>query len=185
MKIAVSGVGGAGKTTLCKLISKQTGLPIMADVMDTWLWDRGYTSGKAISEQKGVSGVIEWYIGALDEKVRLDEEKDSFIADKSVLDHGARWFVRMFPEATKEQHLQVMALLERGSKNYDQVVFLPLNLSHQVEDNSMRTTDQVHRYRVDTMLRGLASKYGINMTSYDFKFSDSPVKVIRDLDINL
>ncbi|MGV8142508.1 MAG: AAA family ATPase [Candidatus Pacearchaeota archaeon] len=184
MKIAVTGVGGAGKTTLCKLISAQTGLPLMTDVMDTWLWDRGYASGKDLAEKKGVAGVMEWYLGALEEKVGLDKSRDRFIADKSVLDHGARWFARMFPEATQEQHLRVMDLLENGSKGYDQIIFLPLDLTRKVEDNAMRTTDPVHRYRIDTLLRGLASVYGINMTPYNFKFTDHPTKVIADLGLN-
>lgn len=182
MKVAITGVAGAGKSTLCKLIADTTTLILMPDFMDTYLWEYGYKSGKELAEKTGESGVIRWYIGALQRKVEEDKKSTHFIADKSVLDHGARWFARKFPSATPEQYKEVEDLLEQGKGNYDKVIFLPINpLNSRADDNTMRDVDFRHRHLIELTLRGLAHRYQIHLSPYVFSFTDEPRKVITDL----
>lgn len=182
MKVAITGVAGAGKSTLCQLIAKHTDLVLMPDFMDTYLWENGYTGGKELAEKTGEPGVIQWYIRALQRKVEEDEKGTHFIADKSILDHGARWFARKFPLATPEQYGEVECLLERGKCNYNKLIFLPINpLNSKAVDNAMRDVDFKHRYLIELILYGLAHKYQIPLNPYEFRFTDNPKKVIADL----
>lgn len=66
-------------------------------------------------------------------------------------------------------------------KYYDRIIYLPLNLKLQVEDDGLRTTDVELRYKRSLLLKGLFCEYGIKLESYLFYFSDSPVKVLFEL----
>ncbi len=185
MKIAVSGVGGAGKSTLCKRIAQSTNVPLMPDWMDTVLEEMRVKSGKELAEKQGEPGVIAWYIRALERKVEEDKKWEQFITDKSVLDHGARWYARKFASATPEQYMQVEQLLNEGITVYDRIIFIPLNpLNMQTEDNALRVTDIKHRAIIDILTRGLAQKYNTDLDSYIFNFQDAPEKVLTDLGLD-
>lgn len=182
MRIAVSGVAGSGKTTLCKLIADNTGLSFMPDWMDIVLKEIGFENGQQLSKERGEQGVIEWYIRSMERKVDEDRRQRTFIADKSVLDHGARWYARKFPSATPEQYMLIDRLLVEGIGLYSRIIFLPLSdLNSKAEDNKLRDTDYKHRKMTDLIIRGLAAQYSAQMFSYNFRFQDSPENVMASL----
>ena len=64
---------------------------------------------------------------------------------------------------------------------YDRIIYLPLHLNREVEDDGARTTKLEVRYQRSLILRGLLVEYDVDIEPYQFDFSDSPEKVISDL----
>lgn len=184
MKIAVSGVAGTGKTTLCKLLGKHTFLNFVPDINDIVLKEMGFESGSQLFDKRGKEGILEWHKLSMEAKVEHDLQEDNYIVDKSILDFFARWYARV-QNPPKDLGERVESLIESSTKivEYDKIIYLPLNLNLSVEDNGMRTTDPQQRIKFDLILRGLSSKYNFSMQEYDFLFSDSPEKVLKDLNL--
>ena len=127
-----------------------------------------------------------WFFKSLKRKVEEDN-LPHYVADKTVFDMGARWFAHM-PKggATEEQHEEVIrAMRECAEKSiYDRIIYLPLDFSRSVADDGLRTTEQYLRYKRDLLLKGALSQFGVSVETYDFKFTDSPEKVLNDLGLN-
>jgi hypothetical protein len=183
MKIAITGVGGTGKTTLGKLIEKHTSLKYIPDINDVTLNEMGYKSGGELFEKRGEEGMIDWHMRTIAAKIKSDIEEDNYIVDKSIFDFGARWFSRFYSSSKEENHQIILNSMKKGVGLYDRIIFLPLDLSRQIADNNMRTTDPYQRLRFDFILRGLYSHYKETFQEYIFNFSDSPEKVIKELEL--
>jgi len=167
MKIAVSGVAGAGKTTLCNRIANATNLPFIPDCMDSVLLEMGVSNGGELYDTQGEAGFLDWYVMALEQKLDDDLSADSYIADKSVLDHGARWVARKSQDATSVQYDHVKELLAEGADVYDRVLYVPLMEANSVaEDNGLRNTNWQHRELVDLTMRGLAQGLEVPLFEY-------------------
>ncbi|MGY4884249.1 MAG: AAA family ATPase [Nanobdellota archaeon] len=181
MKIAITGVAGTGKTTLGKLIEKHTSLKYIPDINDVTLTEMGYQSGSELFEKRGEEGMIDWHMRTIRDKIKSDIEKENYVVDKTVFDFGARWFARFYKSSEKENHELILNCMEKGKNLYDRIIFLPLDLNRDVEDNNMRTTDPYQRKKFDFILRGLYSHYKQAFEEYNFHFSDPPEKVIKEL----
>ncbi len=187
MRIAISGVAGTGKTTLCKLISSETGLEFVPDINDVVLNEMGYEDDRELYDKRGDEGHIDWHIRAIIAKINHDVAKDNYVADKSVFDFAARSLVRIYPNRREfgindEQHGIIMDALQKGIHLYDRIFYMPLG-DRPVEDNKMRTVDSKQRFRFNVALLGLYSAFGVDIEPYSFDFSDSPSKVLKDLGI--
>ena len=181
MRIAVSGVPGTGKTTLCKTISKNTVLEIIPEIENGVLREEGYSSWRELFEKRGSEGMIDIFFLSLKRKISIEKEKSNFVSDKSGFDCGARWFSRMWAGATSEQHGLVRSAMESFSEVYDKVVYLPLKPDREVFRDSERTADFNLRYQRNLILSGLFYQYNVKPIEYDFNFSDSSDKVLKDL----
>jgi deoxyadenosine/deoxycytidine kinase len=181
MRIAITGVGGTGKTTLGKLIEQHTDLRYINDRNDDVLLEMGYESGDALFKGRGEEGMVDWHVRGLANKIEKDEIQDNYILEKTVIDSVARWFLRMSPEAKQCHHEAFFNAMRRANDIYDRIIFLPLDLSREIVDNGMRTTDPLYRQRFDWMLRGVYDASGIDIEKYDFDFSKDPKEVIKDL----
>lgn len=183
MKLAISGVPGAGKSTLVKLLGEHTTLQVVPEVENVVLAEMGYRDMKHLYEEKGSVGMIENFFLALDRKVKTEQTETHFVCDKSVYDVGARWFGRMWKEATPEQHERVMEVMAQSVKTglYERVIFLPHHPERVLSGNDARTQDTNVIFQRDLILRGILSRYGVKTEVYEFSFSDKPAKVISDL----
>lgn len=181
MKISITGVAGTGKTTLGKLIEEHTSLRYIPDINDITLNEMGCASGGELFNKRGEEGMIDWHMKTIAAKIKSDIEENDYVADKSVFDFGARWFARFYPGSKGENHEVILNAMKKGVGLYDKIIFLPLDIDRQVEDNSMRTLDPYQRMKFDFILRGLYSIHKQIFQEYNFNFSDSPEKVIKEL----
>ena len=189
MRIAVSGTAGTGKTTLCRLIANNAGLEFVPDINDVVLREMGYENGRQLYEQRGQDGMIDWHIRSIFAKINQDEQNDDYVCDKSIFDFAARSLVRIYPNEREfgindEQHGIIIGALQRGTSIYDRIFYMPLR-DRPVEDNNMRTIDNKQRFRFNVSLLGLYSVFGIPIEPYDFNFSDSPEKVLKELGLEV
>ncbi len=186
MRIALSGAPGTGKTTLGNLLGKYTSLEYFEETEDKIIEEIGYKNIQDLIQHKGVPGLIDNFFLSVERKMQEEREKDNYVTDKSMIDMGARWFGRLWKEATPEQHDQVRAAMNAfaGTKVYDKVIYLPLYLARSVEDDGRRTTETELRYQRSLIIQGLNVQYDMRAQPYEFLFSDPPEKVISDLDLN-
>ncbi len=184
MRVAITGVGGTGKSTLGRLISNNTCLDYIHDVNDTVLIeDMGYLNGNDLFNKKGEEGMIDWHMRAMTAKLESDR-RDNYVTEKTVFDFGTRWFARMYPSSKKVNHDVILDGIAQGASLYDRIIFLPLNLERKVEDNSLRNVDSLWRLRFEWILRGMYQQHGVDYLEYDFDFSSPPKQVIKDLNLD-
>lgn len=183
MRIAITGVPGTGKTTLTKLIGEYTTLEVIPEIENVVMQEMGFADVIKLRDARGIPGLIDNFFRSLDRKIHEETTRNHFVADKTVFDMGARWFGRMWPDATSKQHDQVREAMVACAhqKRYDMLFYLPLHSERAVHDNSLRTSDFYLRYQRDLLLRGLLSEHNVAYTPYEFSFTDNPLKVISDL----
>ena len=186
MRIAVSGAAGTGKSTLCKLISANTGLELIPEINDLVLQqEMGYQTGEELFAAQGEEGMIDWHMRSLKRKIMEDVKKDDYVADKSLFDNVARWYARMYPKATPEQHEIMRSALDQFHGIYDRIIFLPLNLDRPVIADGLRTTDLNQRSKFNLVLKGLYSQYRSKIETYEFNFTQEPSKVLSDIGLGV
>ena len=183
MRIAISGAPGTGKTTLCNLIGQHTSLECLPEVEERVAVEMGYRDTGHLIKERGREGLLENFFLSLEKKVREERGMDNYVTDKTVWDVGARWFGRLWEGTTKEQHNRMREVMREFSqeKVYDKIIYLPLLKDRVVKDDGLRTTDFEIRYQRSLLIQGLLASYDVDFTPYDFKFSDLPEKVLKNL----
>ena len=182
MRIVITGVPGTGKTTLCNLIAGNTTLKLIPEIETVVMNKMGFSNANELYQRLGDKGMIDWFSEFLDEKIKLDLSEQNYVADKSLFDCGARWFARMWKGATEEQHEKVREAMSEVSKGvYDKILYLPLHMKRETGEGYGRTQDKNLRYQRGLILQGLFGEYKVPFESYEFSFTDSPEKVIKDL----
>lgn len=185
MRIALSGAPGTGKTTLGKLITKETCLDYIPEIEDVIAQEDGYTHTGQIRDVLGHEGLIDNFFRSLKRKREIEAGKENFITDKCMLDLGARWFANMWEGTTKEQHDEVrrQMRLMASENHYDRIIYMPFHFDRETDYGMGRTTDTNLRYKRSILIKGLAQEFGVNLAPYEYLFSDEPLKVVRDLNL--
>lgn len=186
MRLGITGVPGSGKTTLTNLIGTNTNLAVLQEVENVVLREMGYEHLTHLVEAKGVPGLIENFFLSLDRKKEFETVSSHFVCDKTVFDYGARWFARMWKEATPQEHEKVRQAMADYARQgiYDKIIHLPFHPERALSGNDHRTQDMNLLYKRDLVLRGLFSHYGVKVEEYEFDFRDSPLKVLNDLGLS-
>jgi len=173
MKVAFSGGGGTGKTTLIKHISSH--LPnytIIHDYIDHELRLLGLSSPKQLSDIQA----RQVRLRALGKKIKSELETPNFLSDKSVVDYYAYWLIWTMAGAAHEE------TVKSHVRNYD-LVIIPQYGRFEIADNGIRTTNHFHQFRVHALIRGIYGELNIPTKEYSLNLKDSPEKVIEDLRI--
>ncbi len=139
MKIAISGAGNCGKTTLAKHFSITVGLPIIDegyfDIVNTVMQgsiDFDILAGKFLAVQK--------------KKFTAEKRsKKGFVADRSSIDLFQYWLT--FHELRNDPFtLDFYKLCRRNAQRYDFVVFPPWGVA-AYSDLENRSTDNNRKYK--------------------------------------
>lgn len=175
MKIGISGAGGIGKTTLIAKIAPAGGYPIIPDVIDDILCERGYKNFGDVLEKEEHADIR---MTALRRKIDLERASKDFITDKTVCDYYAYWLLRTAPFASLEQNVLFASQVREHITFYDRV-FIPKFGQFPLADNGLRSTDYSHQYRVHCLIKGIYSEEGVAFQEVIHTLDEPVEQVLR------
>ncbi len=160
MKIAFTGAGGTGKTTLAKYIAEKWGIPYIGSVSREVMREMNIESEMA--QEKMNDGML------LELQRRIYERRksklvslDSYVTDRCALDNYVYGLRRCGSALTEE----VRAEWEKGAIDdlyaQDLVFHTPIGLFETVADG-VRVTDLSHQFLMDSAMYGFLCKHAFD-----------------------
>lgn len=151
MKIALTGTGGAGKSTLAALLAKELKEECVPGVMRTVMKEEGIVEADQykMSDQQKYELQVKGFTARL---LQEDQVKDG-IFDRTLLDHYAYILTRCAPMVTQEVVEGFHGLIDNTLVTYDMVVYCPL-YNWNFQHDGLRDVKYGPRLAVDLIIRG-------------------------------
>lgn len=152
MRIAFSGSGGTGKTTLLEKVNEQLKLTVVREGVRKYMAENGITHLREL----GASGTKEMQEWILTNKYGTESNMKSFISDRTSVDNAVyamRWCDRDDELATWLSEY-VMKCMEHAQNNYDLIFVLPHGVI-PLEDDSVRSAKPMYQLGVQLMIERL------------------------------
>lgn len=150
MRIAFSGSGGTGKTTLLNEINKDLNLPIIGEGIREWLTEHGFSDFK----QLGIKDVVKMQEDTLRRKMDIESNLQSFISDRSTVDnlsYALRWIGSVENEYDTWMAQYITYAMNHANKNYDLIFILPWGELDLVNDGT-RSTKTWYQYMIQSII---------------------------------
>lgn len=151
MRIAFTGSGGTGKTTLLEEINKELELPVIGEGIREWLSEHGFDDFKDME----TTDVVKMQDDTLNRKTQIESELQSFIADRTTVDNMAyalRWIGSEDTGSYDTWMAQyIMRAMNHADSNYDIIFMLPWG-EIPIEDDGTRSTKQWYQYMMQNII---------------------------------
>ncbi len=160
MKIAFTGAGGTGKTTLAKHVSATWGVPFLTNVAREVMKARGIeneTAQNAMSNHELLDLQYAIFL-ALQER---RESQEAFVTDRLLLDNYVYALRRCGAAMSEERRAAWEKAAIEDLYKMDLVFYTPAGLFPLTEDG-MRQTDVAHQYLIDSSIYGLLCKHAFD-----------------------
>lgn len=160
MKIAFTGAGGTGKTTMAKYLSQKWDIPYVGSVSRLVMQEMGIESEAA---QNNMSDADLLVLQQAIAKKRIESlaAHESYVTDRCALDNYI-YALRRCGGAMTEAHRKVW---EEGAVKdlyaHDLVFYTPVGL-FPTEHDGTRVTEIAHQYLMDTAMYGFLCKHGFD-----------------------
>lgn len=160
MKIAFTGAGGTGKTTLAKYIADKWGIPYVGSVSREVMKEMGVESEMA-QEHMTDSELLALQQGIYKRRNAKLASLDSYVTDRCALDNYIYGLRRCGSALTEP----IRAEWERGAVEdlyaQDLVFHTPIGL-FKTEDDGVRVTDLSHQHLMDAAMYGFLCKHAFD-----------------------
>mgnify|MGYP001558193121 CR=1 FL=1 len=160
MKIALTGAGGTGKTTLAKYISEKWGLPYAGSVSREVFAELGIAN--ELAQQNMTKADILKLQWAIYERRKQNLEKmPAFVTDRLALDnyvYALRRCGEALDEPTRRRWEEGMV---EDLYAADLVLYCPVGL-FETSDDGMRQTDVAHQRLIDAAIYGMLCKHAFD-----------------------
>jgi nicotinamide riboside kinase len=156
MKIAFTGAGGTGKTTLATYVAEKWGIPYVGSVAREVMKDMGVESETAQNEMSEAALFELQHAIYLRRKAKL-EEYPHFVTDRLALDNYVYGLRRCGRALTEDARKEWYEGVEADLYSFDLVFYTPTGLFASVDDG-IRQTDVAHNTLVDSAIYGLLCK---------------------------
>lgn len=160
MKIALTGAGGTGKTTLATQISKTWGLPVLSSVAREVMKARGVENETAQNAMTP-EALFELQYAIFHKLKDRRASEPAFVTDRLMLDnyvYALRRCGSAMSEAVRKEWEE--ASIE-DLYRMDLVFYTPAGLFPLVADG-MRQMDVAHQYLIDSAIYGLLCKHAFD-----------------------
>jgi tRNA uridine 5-carbamoylmethylation protein Kti12 len=145
VKITLTGAGGVGKTTLAERLSEVLNVPLIPEIARVLCRERGYSRIGDIADQEGFK------FDVLEKQSSLEDQLDSFVADRSAIDCWVLWQRWNICSAMTYDTERMYGLCSKRAQLYTHVIYIP-PLFVPVEDE-FRWTDPDYIKQVDRLVR--------------------------------
>jgi len=161
MKIAITGSGGIGKTTLVNALSKQLGLPVIHEEMQPVLKALSVLHTTVADPEKHRQSQVN-YVKACEKWLQNRDKaqtQDSFVSDRCAIDLLSRWLTSGVYREDDKLLLNIVTICKRLCNGLDLIVMPPLLQFEEVPANNeaglSRQKSLVLKLQSHAMTRGL------------------------------
>lgn len=160
MKIALTGAGGTGKTTLAKYIAEKWGVAYVGSVSREVFAEMGIVNELSQKDMTDAEQLkLQWAIA--ERRKRGLESLPAFVTDRLALDnyvYALRRCGTALDEPTRRRWEEAMV---EDLYAADLVLYCPAGLFTPADDG-MRQTDVAHRHLIDAAIYGLLCKHAFD-----------------------
>lgn len=164
MKIALTGSGSTGKSTLASAVHDAYGVPVIPEFAREVIKEMGYSTIKELPPERS----YDFQMRVLGKKIQAEDAAESFIGDRCTVDALAyflRWTAR---DATKEQAEDYIGTCVAQLQKYTHIIVLPWNSLPLVEDG-FRSVRPYYQYSIHVSILGLLEDHGIPYWTMPYK----------------
>jgi len=150
VRIAFTGSGGTGKTTLLEELNKELEYPVIGEGIREWLKENGYDDFKDL----GLEGTVQMQEDTLKRKIEIESELQSFVADRTTVDnlsYALRWIGSLNPDYDTWMAQYVTNAMLHANLNYDLIFLLPWGELPLVNDGT-RSTKEWYQYMMQAII---------------------------------
>jgi nicotinamide riboside kinase len=163
MKIAFTGAGGTGKTTLAKYIAEKWGVPYVGSVSREVMREMGVESEMA-QETMTPEQLLVLQQGIYERRKAKLASLDSYVTDRCALDNYIYGLRRCGPSLTEVVRAEWETKAVKDLYDQDLVFYTPIGL-FPVEHDGVRVTDISHQFLMDAAMYGFICKHAFDRCS--------------------
>ena len=160
MKIALTGAGGTGKTTLAEQIAKTWGLPFLTNVAREVMKQKGIANETAQNDMEPDALLDLQYAIFVALRERRASEA-AYVTDRLLLDNYVYALRRCGPSMSEELRKEWEQAAIEDLYRMDLVFYTPAGL-FPLKADGMRQADVAHQYLVDSAIYGLLCKHAFD-----------------------
>ena len=149
MKIAFSGSGGTGKTTLLKELNKTMHYPVINEGVREWLRLHKFNDFKEMN----TNDIKQMQLDVLNKKIQLENFYKRFIVDRTTIDnfcYALRWIGSESSEHNDFMSNYFKRCMEHV-KTYDLIFICPWN-AFKIEDDGIRSNKKWYQYMIQSLI---------------------------------
>ena len=150
MRIAFTGSGGTGKTTLLTEINKELQLPVIGEGIREWLKEHDFKDFKGMT----IHHVVQMQEDTLKRKMDIESELQAFVSDRTTVDnlcYALRWIGSLDPEYDTWMAQYITHAMNHANKNYDIIFMLPWGVV-PLEKDGTRSSKQWYQYMMQNII---------------------------------
>ncbi len=172
MRIALTGSGGTGKTTLLQELNKHLNLPVIGEGIRPWLKEHNFSDFK----EMGLDDVRDMQQDVMFGKMKEEQSLSSFISDRTTIDNAcyALYWLGQRKEYSKWYDWYHKKAVDHFKNTYDVVFILPHGVI-ELENDGVRSSNKWYQFILQQMME--------NMVNNNIGFK-SNVHIIRDTSLD-
>jgi nicotinamide riboside kinase len=165
MKIAFSGSGGTGKTTLLNNLNENLNYYVIKEGIRTWLKQNDFKDFKEMQ----TDDVIKMQTDVLNAKILQESRYKNFISDRTTIDNFCyclRWIGSETSNHNDFMKNYFKKSINHAKKYYDLIFILPWN-AFKIEDDGVRSNKKWYQYMMQSLIEH--HLYGLLLSNTDVK----------------
>lgn len=172
-RIVITGSAGVGKTTLIDALfdTVGTGRDLstyikIEEVARKLCQERGYKNIYEITED-----VHKFRFDVLHEQIRLENEAEKFIVDRSTIDAWAYFMRWSWNTVTVEETERFYNLAKTQAEKYDLIIFIPI-MSQTVKNDGFRWANLSYQIQMERLLKSIIAEWGLTNKTHTLRSTE-------------
>ncbi len=150
MKIAFTGSGGVGKTTLLQELNKHLKYPVIREGVRSWLKRNNFNNFK----EMGTEDVKRMQSDVMGGKIIQEKNLPSFLSDRTTIDnlcYALRWIGSEAKDHDGWMGTYIKSAMNHAKDNYDIIFILPWN-AFPIDDDGVRSNKKYYQYMIQSLI---------------------------------
>lgn len=170
-KIAVTGTGGSGKTTLAQSLAADLNLELIPELARVVCREQGYEYPGDISNQE------EFKFQLLERQIKEEAAYQSFVADRCVIDSWVHWQRWNLGSAMSYDSERFYNIAHEHSRNYTHIIYVPPLFAPQ--EDGFRWTDPDYLKQIDRLIKMTLFDFDLWSKTYTVTSADSRMRTLE------